>query len=57
MMLTRITLCTGIRYTHLYKCAIPVVEDGARSSGHYKTALHELEELTNKFDPVEDSLV
>ena len=44
-------------YTHLYKCAIPVVEDGARSSGHYKTALHELEELTNKFDPVEDSLV
>ncbi|KAJ0090646.1 hypothetical protein Patl1_12490 [Pistacia atlantica] len=44
-------------YNHLYKCAIPVVEKGAQSQEHYKVALHELEELLNRFNLVEDNVV
>ncbi|WRX33965.1 FAR1 DNA binding domain - like 10, partial [Theobroma cacao] len=44
-------------HNHLHKCAIPVVEGGAQSQEHYKIALHELQELLNRFNLVEDSLV
>ncbi|KAJ0030158.1 hypothetical protein Pint_12430 [Pistacia integerrima] len=44
-------------YNHLYKCAIPVVEKGAQSQEHHKVALHELEELLNRFNLVEDNVV
>uniref|UniRef100_A0A5B7BKA8 Protein FAR1-RELATED SEQUENCE n=1 Tax=Davidia involucrata TaxID=16924 RepID=A0A5B7BKA8_DAVIN len=42
---------------HLYKRVIQVVEEGAQSQEHYKAALHELEELLQKFSLVEDGLV
>ncbi|KAJ4707864.1 FAR1-related sequence [Melia azedarach] len=44
-------------YHHLYRRAIPVLEQGAQSQDHYKVALHELEELMNRFNLVEDSTV
>ncbi|XP_021886975.1 protein FAR1-RELATED SEQUENCE 6-like [Carica papaya] len=42
---------------HLYKCAIPIVEEGAKSQEHYKSTLHELERLLNTFNLAEDNLV
>ncbi|KAL5783094.1 hypothetical protein ACOSP7_008123 [Xanthoceras sorbifolium] len=42
---------------HLYKRAIPIVEEGAQSVDHYRVALHELEELLNRFNIVEDNLL
>lgn len=44
-------------YNHLYKRAIPVVEEGAQFPDHYKIALQELGELLNKFNLVEVNLV
>ncbi|KAI9191162.1 hypothetical protein LWI28_004521 [Acer negundo] len=44
-------------YNNLYKRAIPIVEEGARSEDHYRVALHELEELLNRFNIVEDNLM
>ncbi|KAE8735210.1 hypothetical protein F3Y22_tig00000340pilonHSYRG00052 [Hibiscus syriacus] len=41
---------------HLHKCAVPVVEGGAQSE-RYKIALHELQELLNRFNLVDDRLV
>ncbi|XP_056174799.1 protein FAR1-RELATED SEQUENCE 6-like [Syzygium oleosum] len=43
-------------HNNLYRRAIPIVEEGARSKDHYKITLHELEELLNKLDLVEDNL-
>ncbi|TXG62186.1 hypothetical protein EZV62_013549 [Acer yangbiense] len=44
-------------YNNLYKRAVPIVEEGARSEDHYRAALHELEELLNRFNIVEDNLM
>ncbi|XP_022754127.1 protein FAR1-RELATED SEQUENCE 6-like [Durio zibethinus] len=41
---------------HLHECAVPVVE-GAQSQEHYKIALHELQELLNRFNLLEDSFL
>ncbi|GMY29269.1 protein FAR1-RELATED SEQUENCE 6-like [Fagus crenata] len=43
--------------TYLHKCALPIVEKGAQSQEHYKTALQELEELLNKFNNVVNDFV
>lgn len=43
-------------HNNLYRRAIPIVEEGAQSKDHYKITLHELEELLNKLDLVEDNL-
>lgn len=43
-------------HNNLYRRAIPIVEQGAQSKDHYKITLHELEELLNKLDLVEDTL-
>ncbi|CAN6681684.1 unnamed protein product [Malus baccata var. baccata] len=44
-------------HNHLYKLALPVVEEGAQSEENYKTTLLALEELLNKFHLVEDNQV
>lgn len=44
-------------YHHLYKHAIPVLEEGAQSQDHYKVAVHELEELLNRFNLIEENIV
>ncbi|GAY45870.1 hypothetical protein CUMW_092650 [Citrus unshiu] len=45
------------RYHHLYKLAIPVLEEGAQSQDHYEVAVHELEELLNRLNLVEENIV
>lgn len=44
-------------YHHLYNRAIPVLEEGAQSQDHYKVAVHELEELLNRLNLVEENIV
>ncbi|XP_015572590.1 protein FAR1-RELATED SEQUENCE 6-like isoform X2 [Ricinus communis] len=41
-------------HSHLYKCAIPIVEEGAQLPDHYKIALQELEDLLNKLNLVDN---
>ncbi|MBA0810662.1 hypothetical protein Gohar_002632 [Gossypium harknessii] len=43
------------RRSHFHNCAVPIVEGGAQSEERYKIALHELQELLNKFNLVDDS--
>ncbi|TYG64640.1 hypothetical protein ES288_D06G124100v1 [Gossypium darwinii] len=43
------------RQSHFHNCAVPIVEGGAQSEEQYKIALHELQELLNKFNLVDDS--
>ncbi|KHG04174.1 far1-related sequence 6 -like protein [Gossypium arboreum] len=45
------------RQSHFHNYAVPIVEGGAQSEEQYKIALHELQELLNKFNLVDDSLV
>ncbi|KAG8491189.1 hypothetical protein CXB51_014296 [Gossypium anomalum] len=45
------------RQSRFHNCAVPIVEGGAQSEEQYKIALHELQELLNKFNLVDDSLV
>lgn len=44
-------------YHHLYKRVIPVLEEGAQSQDHYEVAVHELEELLNRLNLVEENIV
>lgn len=45
------------RCNNLYKQAMPIVEEGAKTEDRYRVALHEIEELLNRLNVVDDNLM